>query len=41
MEELPDVIRALMQAITDGELDAAIKAVADTRGPKGKQRKAA
>ena len=41
LEELPDVIRALMQAITDGELDAAIKAVADTRSPKGKQRKAA
>ena len=41
LEELPSVIRALMQAIADGELDAAIKAVADTRGPKGKQRKAA
>ena len=35
------VIRALMQAITDGELDAAIKAVADARGPKAKQRKPA
>lgn len=41
LEELPSVIRALMQAIAEGELDAAIKAVADTRGPKGKQRKAA
>jgi hypothetical protein len=41
LEELPGVIRALMQAIAEGELDAAIKAVADTRGPKGKQRKAA
>ena len=41
LEELPSVIRALMQAIADGELDAAIKAVADTRGPKAKQRKAA
>ena len=29
------------QAIAEGELDAAIKAVADTRGPKAKQRKAA
>lgn len=40
-EELPDVIRALIQAVTDGELDAAIKAVSETRGPKAKQRKAA
>lgn len=40
LEELPGVIRALMQAIADGELDAAIKSVADTRGSKGKQRKA-
>jgi len=35
------VIRALIQAITEGELDAAIKAVSGTRGPKAKQRKAA
>jgi len=41
LEELPGTIRTLMQAVTEGELNAAIKAVTETRGPKGKQRKVA
>ncbi len=39
LEELPGVIRALIQAVADGELDSAVKAATESRGAKGKQRR--